>query len=436
MLTFVQTSDIHFRETENDRHDLDYELRHALVEDARRLAPQIGGVSGILVCGDVAYAASAGEYSRATLWLRGLCADLALDPSDVWVVPGNHDVEHSRIQKDPLQRALHSELRLAEEDDLDERLRDILEDSERGEALFLPIENYMDFAAQYGCEVSRQEPFWEELHEIDDDWRLCLRGITSTLISDEEDDKRKNRLVVGNMQAMVLPQLRVVHLTLCHHPECWLRDGRSVRGRLDPTVCMQITGHMHRHVLRETGAGYHLAAGALHPQRPHSDDFRPRYNFVSIAVDRSAARPELVLSVRARVWEESETARRFVPDGDGSTERRLPLEEEIEVGPSEEGAATEQEAPAVARKIGDPRRRLSHRFSLLSHPRDRLKALERAGAAVGLFADIPATRLPLVALKWAEDADSLPALWNAVEDSLGKGQLGAENPFGQGDRDD
>ena len=92
---FLHLSDIHlFQDGQADRVDLDRDLRRELERSAEDYVEDLGrGVDGILVTGDVAFQGSKSEYEAAREWLKTLSEHVGCDEEEVWVVPGNHDVQ-------------------------------------------------------------------------------------------------------------------------------------------------------------------------------------------------------------------------------------------------------------------------------------------------------------------------------------------------------
>ena len=94
MLSFIHLSDIHFQKYSGDAYDLDADLRNELLIDLSKNFPQsISNANGILICGDIAFSAQKKEYAVASDFLEQLCQQVSLDPSMVFCVPGNHDVD-------------------------------------------------------------------------------------------------------------------------------------------------------------------------------------------------------------------------------------------------------------------------------------------------------------------------------------------------------
>src|ERR1700683_2827958 len=155
MLRFLQLSDIHFRSAAERiegsaprTQELDYELRERLIENARVVEPQAGGVSGVLVSGDLANKGAGAEFAQATAWLQNLCSAIGVPPWMVWVIPGNHDIDSSAIGA--VQREQRQHLREAGEQ-LASDFSGLLGDPQQRAALLEPLHNYLEFASGYDC---------------------------------------------------------------------------------------------------------------------------------------------------------------------------------------------------------------------------------------------------------------------------------------------
>lgn len=96
MLSFIHLSDIHFQKYSGDAYDLDDDLRNELLIDLSKNFPKnISNANGILICGDIAFSAQEREYAVASDFLEQVCQRVSLDPSMVFCVPGNHDVDQA-----------------------------------------------------------------------------------------------------------------------------------------------------------------------------------------------------------------------------------------------------------------------------------------------------------------------------------------------------
>lgn len=278
-LVLVHLSDIHFtRSSGVSVHDLDKNVRNELILDATKVAKEIGPVAGVLVSGDIAFSGSKDEYDHATDWLRIFCRAIGCPAENVFVVPGNHDVDRQRTKR-KVTRTLHQGIR-KEGSDVDRELREILSDAQSAAALLEPLTDYNTFAGRFGCSISAEKHYWDRDLTLACGTAIRLRGLTSALVSNDED--KRTWIVLGAAQAGVERASGVLHMTLCHHPPDWLRDNDAVEDHLKSKVHIQLFGHKHTRRLDEINGNVRLVAGAMHPERGKSD-WLPTYNFLDIS---------------------------------------------------------------------------------------------------------------------------------------------------------
>ncbi|MBK7536883.1 MAG: metallophosphoesterase, partial [Myxococcales bacterium] len=299
-LVLVHLSDIHFTRISGvSVHDLDKNLRTELVLDATTVAREIGPVTGVLVTGDIAYSGSEVEFDHSTIWLRVSCRAPGCREESVWVVPGNHDVDRPKTKR-KLTRMLHQGVR-KDGSDVDKELREIFSDAQSAAALLEPLADYNKFAGRFGCSISAEKHYWERALELSCGTAVRLRGLTSALVSN--DDDRRTDIVLGAAQATVERGPGVLHMTLCHHPPDWLRDHDAVEDHLNSKVHIQLFGHKHSQRLDEINGKVRLVAGAMHPER-NEPAWLPTYNFLEISRRDS---DRIGLRVYKRQWNQPDT---------------------------------------------------------------------------------------------------------------------------------
>jgi hypothetical protein len=420
MLTFLQISDIHFLGLPKGLpRDLDRKLRHRLVRDARKVAKDIGGVSGILISGDVAFSGTEPEYKQAAEWLREVAMRLGIDPADVWVIPGNHDIQRD-VTKTAVQRVLRSTFRVPGAD-VDACFDAVLKDATKAGDLIAPLANYNVFASQFGCEISGEQPFWEDRLPLAPGLEFVLHGLSSPLISDEHDAEEAEALALGSMQTAILIEDGEVHVSMCHHPFNWLLDGSAAQKALEPHVRLHLSGHEHQHSIHSFEKGIHLSAGALQPERKDPNDWEPRYNFLSFKVVQGADGTDLLIRVHVRVWDED--ADGFVADAayaDGVFDRRVPLDEMEAHEPFDA-----EDTPAAA--VSSGARQLRQRLALLASG-DRFLIARELKMDLRALAGVPLHEVPSAMIEQASEASGLADLWDEVERFHGT-QIAPENPF-------
>ncbi len=298
----IHLSDIHFkRESGVSVHDLDTNVRNELVIDATGVSTDVGPVAGVLVTGDIAFSGGKREheYDHATDWLRHFCRAVGCPAENVWVVPGNHDVDRDRA-KQKVTRTLHQGIR-AEGADVDTELREIFSDAQSATALLEPLAAYNTFAGRFGCSISAEKHYWERDLTLTCGTVIRLRGLTSALVSNDED--KRTQIVLGEAQVSVARAPGVFHVSLCHHPPDWLRDHDVVETHLKSKVHVQLFGHKHSQRLDVINGMVRLVAGAMHPERSEPG-WLPTYNVLEISRLDS---DRIGLRVFQRRWDQSDT---------------------------------------------------------------------------------------------------------------------------------
>ena len=124
-IVLVHLSDIHFTVSSGTSvHDLDDDVRNELLRDATVLTNRLGGATGVLVTGDIAFSGQKAEYDRAGSWLVEFCCAVGCPDESVWVVPGNHDVDR-KVANNKVTKMIHESIRAKQGPALDTELREI-----------------------------------------------------------------------------------------------------------------------------------------------------------------------------------------------------------------------------------------------------------------------------------------------------------------------
>ena len=164
-MLFLHFSDIHFRSKEVSRDDdPNRALRDDIVDDVKKMRAKIGRpADAVLISGDIAFAGAQDEYQFATDWLRDLlCPAAGCGMDDVFVIPGNHDVDRGKAAA-RMHKDARATLRQLDGDAADKTLREYLSEPTSSQLIFAPLENYNAFAAQFECAIG---PYDDEHPEL------------------------------------------------------------------------------------------------------------------------------------------------------------------------------------------------------------------------------------------------------------------------------
>lgn len=439
-VVFLHLSDIHFQSWSGSIYDEDAILRQTLVLDAAKVKDQLGAPDGILVTGDIAFKAGAGEYDIAKKWLIKLCEKLDVTFAKVWCVPGNHDIDQAVIESSTALKLSHQDLRSVNPKVLSSRIRGHLCDPS-GCSILKPLAGYNEFAAALNCQVTPDRPKWTKDFVLNDTSILRLWGLNSTIVSDHEDNDFK-KVVLGDYQ-LPIPDDGVVNLAMSHHPPSWWRDPDSVAASLVAHCRVQLYGHKHIQQIQRIENSLVLSAGAVQPDK-REPDWEPTYNWLGLSVSGTGSDRVLTVRTYPRVWEKSKSV--FVPDSnacngkDHRTESLAldawkPVAEASESAKSIQGdkaPAVEQSAtpePATEKEINqmEPARILTYRFFDLPH----VKRIDIA-CELELYMDedegLQDFELFGRILQRAIQRNKVAQLWNSVELGHGDGKH-ESNPF-------
>ena len=304
MLRLLYLSDIHFREPEclNPRTDLASNDRKLLINDLKDIIRETGKrVDAIVVTGDISFKAHKSEFDTATNWLKELADINRIDESKIFVVPGNHDVDRS-VADDYLLTSFREMLNGMPEPQKKLHFTRSLQNEDTKNLILRTMQNYNQFAKQYGCEIELPDkPFWTHYLSINDKYKLCLNGLTTTFISSSSDDT--NKLYLGESQAYLDAKDGIINLAMFHHPKDWLSDGDKFEDLLAENAQIWLSGHKHRQRYITDDRYLDLPSAAVSPS-----EFEPGlsgYNIIDISVKEFEGHAELELSVMMRMLQES-----------------------------------------------------------------------------------------------------------------------------------
>lgn len=282
LLRFIHFSDIHFKSPHcNDPDsDPDIKIRDAVLQDIQKMIDINGEpVDGILITGDIAFAGREDEYSAARGWLTEVSSEFNIPDERIYVVPGNHDVDRNASNK-LIAKSLRSDIRTkSSKIERDTAIDTALKDTDASQVIFTPMHNYINFSKFYGCGIGSEKAFWRKQLTLSENVELHIRGITTTLFSNKDDDK--GNLLLGSNQLNFRKLPGVLNLSLMHHPCDWLRDSDDLADQLSNSVHIQLFGHKHRPRWDSTDNTLRVTAISLHPERGEAG-YEPGYNIIDI----------------------------------------------------------------------------------------------------------------------------------------------------------
>ena len=289
-----------------------------MLRDIKQQIVECGPAAAILIGGDIAFKGTEEEYGTATAWISELCDVAGCSQEQVFIVPGNHDVNRETIRMRLATRNAQAAIAGVPQNMRERIFREQISDPDTAQALLTPIAAYNDFAAKYSCQVYLPEQIkWVQDLDLGTGAKLRLHGLTSTLLSgmNGENDAR-GQLYLSPMQTAFDPQENVVHLVLCHHPPDWLVDQDDAMDAINGAVAIQMFGHKHRRRIERDANHVRFSAGAVNPD-PGEVGWSPSYNLVGLSIDGEGAGRVLSVEGRLREWQSNPHRFRAVETEEG-----------------------------------------------------------------------------------------------------------------------
>ena len=294
IINILHLSDLHFGAEASQKISqtlLDYRKNtlDSLIAFLERLSfenkPQV-----VVVSGDIGWSGKENDYNAAKDWLQKLLKATKLGPDKLCLVPGNHDLDRSKIEQQEIpQLAKEADIALT------------LEESAKKEDWF---GHYTKFCEKdmkippYGTINDRQSYLWG-IREIEG---LKFLALNSAWYHFNED-------VLGRLW-LGLPQLKVMHaqklisennddnsfitIALFHHPDGWFQEAErsAYSGRpstfeyLGSRCHLMLSGHIHgiptNRWGRSGGGAWQIITGATYKDASYSN------NCLFIRIDKQA----------------------------------------------------------------------------------------------------------------------------------------------------
>lgn len=288
--------------------DRDNDDRDLMIEDVLSIVNETKqNIDAILITGDITFKAAKDEFDTAFGWLEELAEKFHISILDIFVVPGNHDVNRS-VANEHLVHINREHFLKLKGQFREDAIINIMRDDATREILLKPMVEYNNFAKRFNCELTLPErPFWEHRLDINDKYELCLNGLTSTLFSSEHDAHHK--LFMGQFQCNFKAKAGTVHLAMFHHPKEWLADGNEVEDMLSDKAQIWLSGHEHRQRYRMDERYLSLPSAAVNPSRHESGS--SGYSIIELDVVELSDMARLDIKVIMRTLQDN--PKQYVP---------------------------------------------------------------------------------------------------------------------------
>ena len=234
------------------------------LRDDEDLRPDLVFVTGDLAFGQLPDAPLARQLEEAWAWLVQILELYGLDARDVFLVPGNHDIDRSKIQK-PYQHWLRS---LAESYDKDEVRKLIQETGDVWRGCMSRLADFELFVAERCPHLEDDEGrciygIVRRVHGL----KIGVAGFNSAWSCGTDDDKGHLWLGAWQLEELTAKLMDAdVRIALVHHPFNWLVEAEDpeLKPRLHKEFHVLLHGHEHQAWVETPHDDHlHVAAGAV-----------------------------------------------------------------------------------------------------------------------------------------------------------------------------
>ena len=274
-IRWLHISDFHLRES--DVWSQDAVLAAMLKDIGRRVTAGLV-FDFVLVTGDLAYSGRESEYSLVETFMDDLATTLGLTRTEIFCIPGNHDVDRNR------QTSCFSGTRLTLQTETD--VYAFLSSAEERETLLLRLQQFRVFHDRCFSDQPRKVTDdglgYVSTFNIDD-ITIAIVGLNSAWLS-EGGRSDHGHLLLGECQ--VTNALKIVkranpHIVIgmAHHPFSLLSefDRPPTQRRLEDACHFFHCGHLHvpdaSHVATQSGNCLTLTAGASFESRDSHNSY-------------------------------------------------------------------------------------------------------------------------------------------------------------------
>jgi hypothetical protein len=266
------------------------------------LKGRLGPANLVAVSGDVAFAGQPEEFEFATDWLKQACDACGADFRNVFVVPGNHDVDR-KVADEDLVQLIHDDIKGTPDHGVDAKIRKYLTKPDSRALLYQSLEAYNVFAQQFFCDMLPPERTRvNRTFQLNDGSTLKLWGVNSAFLSSAAD--KKDDLFVDPATFQITRQAGTVNMVVTHHHPTWLRQQQRVEDHYGAVAPIQLFGHVHTNRILRDENFLRFTASALHPD-PTERNPEPGYNLLRGEVEREGGQRRLHVKAYVRMWQES-----------------------------------------------------------------------------------------------------------------------------------
>lgn len=337
-MKILQISDIHWTKRKHWNEDF-AGMKSKFLEDIKEYIEAGNEIDYIFICGDIAFKGIKEEYDKALAYIDQVCERANCTREDVFVVPGNHDLNRN-AEGSQVREMINASLTFAPNNNhfLDDV---VLKNGALRKDLFAAFADYNQFASEFFCQEEMMNKSLRCSHEntIEDngklfyherltkkvgDFSVSVRGVNTALNCDgwdwnEEYEEGHKQFLPRRAYVMEKEEKEELRIIMGHHPLDFLVSGNEIKEYLDNHYHIQLFGHVHVQNI-DKGNIVCVESGAFDPPRDKkADKYKPVYNILKITQKDST---HVVVKGLSQIWDKN----KFVENMKGCFEKEIKVE--------------------------------------------------------------------------------------------------------------
>ena len=337
-MKILQISDIHWTKRKHWHDDFEG-MKSRFLKDIKEYIEAGNEIDYIFICGDIAFKGITEEYDKALEYIDSICKIIGRKREDVFVVPGNHDLNRKSAGAQT-REMIDASLAFGPNNDsfLDEV---VLKSGEMRKTLFSAFADYNKFANNFFYQEglmnkcitgNPKEPvddkdelfYHSKLQKKVGDFDVVIRGVNTALNCDgwdwnEEYTEGHIQMLPRRAYVLEKEEKQEIRILMAHHPLPFLTSRDRVKEYLDNHYHIQLFGHVHIQTIRE-GNRVVVQSGAFDPPKGGKiEKYLPVYNIIEI---KQKDATHIVVKGISQIWDKN----KFVDNDEGCFEKEISVE--------------------------------------------------------------------------------------------------------------
>lgn len=272
-MKILHLSDLHFK-SQDISQDI---VLSSLIKAINKIFSKESKPDILIITGDIAFSGKSEEYEKAAIFVNNICNICHVDKENIVLIPGNHDVDRAKINKNHINWWYGFKT--------EQEISDVLKSDESFPKIFAKNEHFYEFLGKItnnSIIIERYGQYIKEVKLDNEPIGIKIVGLNSSLFCGYDGDD-KERLALGLDQVNACDQVidsdSEIIISCIHHPlKCFHPSDRTSLTILQRFSDIILSGHVHETSTTSVSDGIagktvFLSAGSAYEWREKENGF-------------------------------------------------------------------------------------------------------------------------------------------------------------------